>query len=354
MRQHPASASRNDPYFQQRRRLVLSLPAFVCGVAIAAPPVQSDILRIAKNMMGTQLEICLQGRDPAALKLAANAAMQEMDRLSQMMSRFHPTSVVNALHYASGLRPIPVPPELFSVLRMAKERSQQSHGAFDPTVGAYQGWHFDGTHNQSPASSELAQQRQLVDAQHLILDQEHGTAFLQQRGMRLDLGGIAKLPILQAGLRVIESMGIEHAMLNGGGDVFVKGQLNQHPWRIGLRDPRQPERLLGQIELSDGIVAASGDYERYFFEQGQRQHHILNPGTGLPTRGPHGLALVVRHTPSSLKDINGLGAAIMVTGSARGRQMLANLPHIDAFIVNHDQSLWFSEGMKNRLHSLAT
>jgi thiamine biosynthesis lipoprotein ApbE len=132
MRQHPASASRNDPYFQQRRRLVLSLPAFVCGVAIAAPPVQSDILRIAKNMMGTQLEICLQGRDPAALKLAANAAMQEMDRLSQMMSRFHPTSVVNALHYASGSAPDSGTSGVVQRVRMAKERSQQSHGAFDP------------------------------------------------------------------------------------------------------------------------------------------------------------------------------------------------------------------------------
>lgn len=349
MRQQPVSAIRNDSCVQQRRRLLLSLPAFACGVVVAAPPVQRDILRITKNLMGTQLEICLQGNDAGVLRRAASAAVQEMERLSQMMSRFHTASVVNALHYASGLRPIPVPPELFSVLRMAKERARLSHGAFDPTVGAYKDWRFDGTFDRSPGSLQLAQQRLLVNADQLILDPLRQTAFLQKRGMRLDLGGIAKLPILQAGLKIIENMGVENAMLNGGGDVFVKGKLNQQPWRIGLRDPRQPAALLGQIALSDGIVAASGDYERFFFENGQRQHHILNPETGLPTRGPHGLALVAHHTSSLLRDINGLGTALMVAGSARARQMLAALPNVDAFIVHHDESLWLSEGMKHRL-----
>jgi thiamine biosynthesis lipoprotein len=344
----PLSKFSHTPQLQ-RRRLLVALPLLVSGVAIAEPPSQADILRSTKHLMGTQVELCMQGRNKAQLQIAADAAFQEMSRLSQMMSRFHPSSVVNALHYASGIRPIPIPAELFRVLQMAKIRAQQSNGAFDPTIGAYADWQFNGTQNRSPDPRLLEQQKHLVNAQHLLLDEKNRTAFLSQRGMRLDLGGIAKLPILQAGLQVISDMGVEHVMLNGGGDVFVKGQLNGRAWRIGLRDPRQPTQILGHVELSDGIVVASGDYERYFMEQGQRQHHILNPQTGYPSRGLRGLALVVNHSQSNLTDINGLGAAMMVAGSKKAHAMLAKLAHIDALTVDQNQTLWLSKGMQTRL-----
>ena len=163
--------------------------------------------------------------------------------------------------------------------------------------------------------------------------------------MRIDLGGIAKLPILQAGLRVLKDHGIRNAMLNGGGDVLVSGQLQGRDWRVGLRDPRAPERILGTVNLSEGFVAASGDYERFFIRDGQRFHHILDPHTGQPTSGPHGVALIAR----TLEDINGLGAAIMVAGAEAGRTMLKPLKSVDALIVEPDQGLWLSPGMAQRL-----
>ncbi|MDF6571896.1 FAD:protein FMN transferase, partial [Escherichia coli] len=130
--------------------------------------------------------------------------------------------------------------------------------------------------------------------------------------MRLDLGGIAKLPILEAGMRVLRQHGIRDAMINGGGDVVASGKLQGHEWRVGLRDPLAPERLLGVVTLSDGVVASSGDYERYFMHNGQRFHHVLDPETGLPAHGPHGVTLIGR----DVDDVNGLGAAIMAAGTA--------------------------------------
>ena len=143
----------------------------------------------------------------------------------------------------------------------------------------------------------------------------------------------------------LQKHGVQNAMINGGGDVLVHGQLNGRPWRVGLRDPRQPERLLGVVALNRGFVAASGDYERYFMHQGKRLHHILDPRTGYPSQGPHGVALV----SEQLDAINGLGAAIMVAGAAAGRARLQQARGVDALIVDADHSLWLSPGMAQRL-----
>jgi len=99
--------------------------------------------------------------------------------------------------------------------------------------------------------------------------------------------------------------------------------------------------------LSEGFVAASGDYERFFLENGHRYHHILNPKTGQPTTGPHGVALVSR----KLEDINGMGAAIMVAGAAAGRRLLQLSTGVDTLIAESGQGLWMSPGMSQRLHT---
>ena len=102
-----------------------------------------------------------------------------------------------------------------------------------------------------PPADEIARELPLVDYRQLVLDEKKSTAYLRLRGMRIDLGGIAKLPILQAGMRVLKDHGIRNAMLNGGGDVLVSGQLQGRDWRIGLRDTLAPERILGTVHLRE-------------------------------------------------------------------------------------------------------
>lgn len=296
--------------------------------------------------MGTRVDLTLQGNDSATLVAAAESAFTEMTRLADMMSRYRVTSALSAINLMAGLQPVSVPPELLRVLLMAYQVAQASGGAFDATVGSLRDWDFSPEHPSIPSAQQIAAQLQLVDQKAgLVINEPAGTVYLTQRGMQLDLGGIAKLPILQAGLRQLQSRGVTNAMINGGGDVLVRGQLNGRPWRVGLRDPRQPSQLLGVVSLTQGFVAASGDYERFFMYQGQRFHHILNPKTGYPTHGPHGVTLI----SEQLDLINGVGAALMVAGAAVGRTRIARTPGLDALIVDADRSLWLSPGMAQRL-----
>lgn len=335
-----------EPVQSGRRRFVMALPLLACGLAVAPVAAKAGVHQSTQALMGTRVDLTLQGEDSLALPGAAQAAFAEMARLTDMMNRYRSTSVVNAINLAAGLQPVSVPPELFSVLQMARQAGKASGGNFDVTVGSLRDWDFDPNHPSIPTAQQVAAQLSLVDQEKgLVLNERAGTAYLTQRGMRLDLGGIAKLPILQAGMQQLQRLGVRNAMINGGGDVMVMGQLNGRAWRVGLRDPRQPEKLIGVVSLNQGFVAASGDYERFVMHRGKRLHHILDPRTGYPTQGPHGVALI----SEQLEQINGLGAAIMVAGSEAGRARIARTPGLDALIVDADGSLWRSPGMALRM-----
>ncbi len=340
------TASGSDLIQLRRRRLALALPMLACGLVVPSVQAKADVHQSSQILMGTRVDLTLQGDDSAALTTAAAMAFTEMTRLADMMSRYRSTSTLSAINLMAGLQPVPVPLELMQVLRMARQAGQTSGGAFDSTVGSLRDWDFDPRHPSMPSPQKIAAQLSLVDQKHgLVLDERAGTAYLTKRGMRMDLGGIAKLPILQAGLRQLQNRGVVNAMINGGGDVLVMGQLNGRPWRVGLRDPRQPSQLLGAVSLTRGFVAASGDYERFMMHDGKRLHHILDPKTGYPTTGPHGITLI----SEQLELINGLGAALMVAGADAGRTRVGRTPGIDALIVDADSSLWLSPGMAQRL-----
>lgn len=319
------------------------LLSLVASTASAAARVDE-----ARPLMGTVVEITAGGTEEGVLRAAVGAAYREMMRLVDMMSHYDPSSVVSAINQAAGVRPVRVPPELMAVLTMAQRLSDRSAGAFDITVGSLKGWRFAPGDPGMPSPADIAPQLAKVDYRKLILDQRTGTAFLAERGMRIDPGGIAKLYILHAGMRVLRKHGIARAMVNGGGDVEVIAPDGSRPWRVGVRDPRAPARLLGVFELHRGFVVSSGDYERYFEKEGKRYHHIINPRTGRPAEGPHGVTLV----STDMETVNGLAVAIMVLGKGAGIERITSTPGLDGLIVDRDDSIWMSPGFRARLRSV--
>ncbi len=311
---------------------------------------QDGVRRDGRTLMGTRVDITLQHDDPVLREAALQAAWAEMARLVRMMSRYEAASSVAALQRAAGDAPLRVPPEMMAVLSQAQHVSHVSQGGFDVTVGAYSQWRFEPGQMDMPTPTELAAERALVNYRDLVLDAAQGQVSLKRTGMRLDLGGIAKLPILQAGMAVLASHGVRNAMINGGGDVVTSGSLQGRDWRIGIRDAHAPQRLLGVVAMRDGVVASSGDYERSFERNGRRYHHILDPRSGLPTQGAHGVVLVAR----DVHVVNGRGAALMGAGAAQRDALLRDLKgEADVLIFERDQTRWLTPGMGRRLQMAA-
>jgi thiamine biosynthesis lipoprotein len=325
-----------------RRRCLTGLGLLATGMfvrpALASPHVQ----RASRDLLGTRIDIVAQGKHADK---AMALAFAEMARLERLMSRYRPESEISALNRSAGLAAVDVSRETMAVLQRGLQLARLSDGAFDITIGGYQGWSFDPASPRLPSAAQLMRERALVNHRHLVLDSGKHQARLLRVGVKVDLGGVAKLPILQAGMQVLQAHGLDGAMLNGGGDVLVTGQLLGRDWRIGLRDPRAPERVLGTLELSDGVVASSGDYERAFMVQGKRYHHVLDPGTGLPTQGVRGVALLARGTQA----VNGWGATAMLLGAAKGRRLLSGLPGVESLIVDAQAQTWMSAGMRGQL-----
>lgn len=326
-----------------RRRCMAGAGLLVLSAYLGPAMARAGTVRMSRPLLGTQIDIVAQGKLAAR---AADLALSEMARLEQLMSRYRNDSEVAALHRAAGRHPVDVSPETMAVLQQALTLSRESGGLFDITIGAYDGWSFKPGSPRLPSAQERREQRHLVDHRQLHLDPAKGQAQLMRRGMKLDLGGVAKLPILEAGMRVLKSHGLDGAMINGGGDVLVTGQLDGRDWRIGLRDPANPSGLLGTVSLTDGVVASSGDYERHFVLDGRHFHHVLNPETGLPAQGVRGVAMVAR----DVNQVNGRGAMAMLLGPDAAAQMLSKLPGTESVLVNGDGRRWLSSpGMARRL-----
>jgi len=320
------------------------------GLLALAAAASAAPLREARPLMGTLVEVTVEpsaGSESRA-HAAIDAAYREMQRLSDMMNHYDPKSVVSAINDAAGVSALRVPPELMAVLAMAQAMSARSDGAFDITIASIRGWRFRAGDPRLPPAAEIASQRPLVDWRELRLDTRAQSAYLARRGMRIDLGGIAKLYIVHAGIELLARSGLSRAMVNGGGDVEAIGGSRERPWRVGVRDPRAPERLLGVLRIERGFVVSSGDYERAFLRDGKRYHHILDPRTGYPAAGPRGVTLLGER----LEDVNGLGVAIMVRGKADGMRWLSEDAGVDGLIVDTDGSLWMTPRFRGRFGTI--
>lgn len=171
----------SGPIEPVRRRMVLALPLLACGLAVAPVQARTGVHQSSRALMGTRVDLTLQGADTPALAAAAEAAFAEMVRQADMMSRYRPTSVVSAINLSAGLQPVPVPPELLRVLLMARQAAQTSGGAFDATVGALRDWNFDSNHPSIPSAQQISAQLRLVDFKGLVIDERRHCLPCNQR-----------------------------------------------------------------------------------------------------------------------------------------------------------------------------
>ncbi|MCK6432653.1 MAG: FAD:protein FMN transferase [Aquabacterium sp.] len=319
-----------------RRRMVIGLVATAAvQPLVVLPALAASTARVApagRALMGTWVTIELaQPQHPHADRTIA-AAFDEMLRLERLLSHHDASSALSRLNRAAGQGPQVVPAELLGMLTLAQAAAVRTGGRFDPTVGRLTRG-VDGLADGTvPAEALVHAARAHIGHARLRVDRARRQAAITDPATRLDLGGVAKLPILEAGLRVLHAHGLRGAIVNGGGDVLATARPDGRPWRIGVRDPAAPDDLLAVLPLHHGVVASSGDYERYVSHAGRRYHHIVDPATGRPSRGLHGVTLVA----DRVAEVNALGAAAMVAGPAHAGSMLAGCGVTQALLVGED------------------
>jgi thiamine biosynthesis lipoprotein len=310
--------------------LLLAAVLLVPLIASCSSKSSASLHRSSRLLLGTLVEVTIPGdRDKAAS--ATQAVFDEMKRIEDLTS-FHKESGLAAINDAAGTGPVKADAELLGLIATALDTSQKTKGAFDPSVGVLSRlWSFSGGEPRLPEQAEIADALTKVGAQKIQIDRSAGTVSLPDKGMALDLGGIAKGYALDRSAKVLKEHGITSALVNAGGDVLVLGEKEPgKPWRVGVQDPRNPREVAAVVSVKDKVIMTSGDYERFFVKDGKRYHHILDPKTGYPAEGAESVTLVsnsgVRAEP--------LGATVFVKGVTDGLAYVESLGGIEAMVID--------------------
>lgn len=253
-------------------------------------------LNASKNLIGTVVDVKVYAPDIAKGKATLYYAFREIERIDSLLAWQIPSSEISAINSAAGVSPVKISFETFSLLERSISYSRLSSGVFDITIGPLtQLWGFNGDSEpvSVPPQYLIDSCRQLVNFEALKLNAQDTSAFLLNKGMSIDLGGIGKGYAIDRASAILKKNGLNSFLFNAGGDILVSGMKNENQkWVIGIKHPRDESKLFGSVELTDLAIATSGDYERYFEHNGVRYHHIIDPSTGFPATKSTSVSIV--------------------------------------------------------------
>jgi thiamine biosynthesis lipoprotein len=297
----------------------------------------------SEYIMGTIFDITALGNEKV-LEDVSRKAFEEIKRIDDKMSRYREGSEVSLVNRNAGVSPVKVSHELIEVLKEARRISEFSDGAFDVTIGPLTNlWGFDEGKGVVPPRGEIERLKGLVNYRKLKIDETSSTVYLEEKGMMIDVGGIAKGYSLRKAMKVFEDAGVKNVIINAGGNLNLRGLKKGKPWRIGIQDPRDESKLLGKVEITDISIATSGDYQRFFIKEGARYHHILDPKTGYPAKGLVSATVIGRSRTS----MDGFSSAVFILGAEKGLALMKKAG-AEGIIVTEDGKITVSDGLKDK------
>jgi FAD:protein FMN transferase len=307
---------------------------------LPSPLVFSQWLSDSQGIMGTNIHVELWSDDEEQGKAAIAAVMAEMERINQLMSPYIASSELSILNAQAAHQPVSVSTELYDLIALSIELSKETGGAFDITFASV-GYLYDYRAKQKPCDEQVASLLSAINFQHLILDANTHSVFYAHPKVKIDLGGIAKGHAVDHAIAILQARRIKHALVTAGGDTRLLGDRLGKPWMVGIRDPRHAEKQAVVLPLVDTAISTSGDYERYFEQDGERYHHILSPKSGKSIHAIQSVSIIGPR--STLNDA--LSTAIFVLGVQAGIDLLNRTPGYDGIIMDSQRRLHYSQGL---------
>lgn len=292
------------------------------------------------GIMGTNIQAEVFHPDPSLRQRALEQVMLEMERINQLMSPYIETSELSLLNRQAGISAVKVSDEMFKVLSLSKELSELSNGAFDITFASV-GYLYNYREKQRPDEQSIDALLEAIDYRHVVLDASAQSVYFSHADVKIDLGGIAKGYAVDSAIEALKKMGIEHALVTAGGDTRLLGDRVGKPWIVGIRDPRNKDKQAVVIPLQDSAMSTSGDYERYFEEDGKRYHHILSPKTGRSSYEVQSVSII---GPLSVYN-DALSTAVFVMGLQDGIGLINTLPEFEAIVMDNERRMHYSSGL---------
>lgn len=289
------------------------------------------------HIMGTRItaEIWLDDREEAQRLL--DQVMTEMRRIEAVFSPYIESSELSLLNREAPHGWVAVSDEMLDLLAKSARISQLTDGAFDITYASV-GRYYDYRQGSRPDDDLIAEKLAAIDYQHIELDWSARQVRYAHPAVYVDLGGIAKGHAVDRCVDLLVSAGISEGSVSAGGDSRILGDRRGEPWNVGIADPRREDEMTALLPLMNTAVSTSGDYERFYEDDGVRYHHILDPETGDSAR--NSMSVTILGPEATLTDA--LSTSIFVMGPDRGLELINRLDGIDAIVIDADGVMRYS------------
>jgi len=265
----------------------------------ALPDARQADLGFGFVAMACDCEVRVAGMNRRRAEPLAKLAIAEVRRIESKFSRYRTASVVSRINASAGDgNGIEVDAETAHLLDFAASLHALSDGLFDATSGILrQAWDFKAQRRPAPGQLEALLPR--IGWQQVRWSRRgtrSGHIELPLAGMELDFGGFGKEYAADRAATLLQEKGVDSGMVNLGGDIRLIGpRPDGSPWVLGVQHPRQTgqaQQLLARVDLHNGALATSGDYERFFEADGVRYCHVLDPRSGWPVQDWQSISVV--------------------------------------------------------------
>ncbi|WPO77760.1 FAD:protein FMN transferase [Flavobacterium sp. KACC 22761] len=282
-------------------------------------------------LMGGRFDITIVANDSLTAEQNIDLVIAEISRIENLISDWKPTSQVSEVNQNAGIKPIKVDREVFELAQRALKLSEITNGGFDVSFAAMDRiWKFDGSMTEMPSAEAIKKSVEKVGYKNIILDSIQSTIFLKLKGMKIGFGALGEGYATDKCRAMMLAKRIKAGIINGSGDMSTWGkQPNGTPWKIGITNPFDPEKLLAVVPLEQQAVTTSGSYEKFVIFNGKRYSHIINPATGYPATG---LCSVTVFGPNA-ENANGLSTSIMVLGQKEGLLLIEKFPEYSCLMI---------------------
>ena len=311
--------------------------AFFVGVLLSMPLVVSGAVEpfvVTHEAMGTEFEFRLypsERVDVESLPDLARMVFDAIDDLESRISSWNPDSQTAYLNSTAASRPVRVSNDLFQLIRVSAEIYEETHGAFDPTIGPLvELWALRTGHPQQPTAAAIDEVLTRIGMDHIELDAASNSVRFRVQGVQLDFGGIGKGLALDQARDTLIDHGIASALLSAGTStvVAIGAPPGKAGWTVHVRHPYNAERQLATVVLSDESLSTSACHALPETRE-EFPCDILDPRTGMPVTANHSATVVT----ASATRADALSTAFLVMGVEATRAYCAQRPGVRAFIA---------------------
>lgn len=292
------------------------------------------------TLMGTSFELCAIHPDSLAAEKAIQIGIEEIQRIEELISSHKNSSETSMINSFSGIRPVKISYELYSLIERSKKISTLTDGAFDISFAVTDKlWDFKSGRGKAPEPHQSENLKSLIDYRLIILNANDTSVFLSKKGMRIGFGAIGKGYAANKAKQQMKMAGINSGYVNASGDILFWGDNNGNPWRVGIASPEDIHKPFGWIEINNMAVVTSGDYVFNIKNDTTTLSHIIDPKTALPVTQTRSVTIIC--PDAELAD--GLATAVSVLGPATGLELINKLKGIECIIITSDNKLLMSE-----------